>query len=198
MPACNCCGSRNARFGPAKAPDGLPTQQTVCHLCSKHLGSDEKTAKRRERDHYEQYKYDLDEFERVLELKYARQTAQLEQEVRQLREELEARPVRTEYRNLDQEKVWAAEEDRSRAYGARDSAFRHFAELRGLHHDTGRGMCSCRKLVDKCQETKIINECGAFMSWEAWQLKNYREYRDCDLPARHPVLTNPRWVQPAA
>jgi hypothetical protein len=198
MTACNCCGSRNAQFGPAKVPDGLPTEQTVCHLCSKHLGSDEKTVKRREQNHYEQYKYDLDEIERVLELKYARQIAQLEDEARQLREELEARPTQTVYRNLDQETVWEAERERNRAYGARDAAFIHFAELRALHHDTGRGTCSCGKSVDKCKETEIINECGAYMKWEARQVKHYRGYRDCDLPDGHPALTNPRWIQPAA
>jgi hypothetical protein len=198
MAACNCCGSKNAQFGPDRAPDGLPVRQSVCHPCSNHLGYDERTVKRRERDHYEQYRYDLDEFERVLELKYARQIAQLEEEKRQLGEELEARPTQTVYRNLDQEKVWAAEEERSRAYIVRDAAFRHFAELRVLHHDTGRGSCSCRKPVSECKETKILNECGAFMKWEAQEVKNYREYRNYALPAGHPALTNPRWVQPAA
>jgi hypothetical protein len=171
---------------------------TVCGICSKHLGDDRKTVEKRQRDHYEQYKYDLDEKERVLELKYTRQIADLEATIGQLQKELEARPTKIVHKNLDQETVWAAERERHEAFQARDAAFGLLAQLRGLHHDTGRGTCSCRVPVDKCPVTKIIDSSRSYRRWEARQCEEFRTGYRSQLPPEHPFWTNPRWSQPAA
>jgi hypothetical protein len=199
MAACLCCKSSNAQFGPPpKAPDGLPVKVTVCSICSKHLGHDERTAQRREKDHYDQYLYDLDEKERVLELKYEREIAALEARVRQLQDDLETRPTKIVHQNLDQEIVWAADIERQRAFTARDAAFRLLAQLRVLHHDTGRGTCSCRKPVGRCEETKVMDSSTAYRRWEAREGEAHRKGYDTQLPPEHPFRTNPRWSQPAA
>lgn len=198
MPACGCCGSPNAQFGPARVPDGLPAQIPVCWICSKHLGYDEKTVRRREKEHYEQFEYDLDEKERALELKYASQIADLEATIGQLHEDLEARPTRIVHKNLDQETVWAAEKERHEAFQARDAAFKLIAQFRSLHHDTGRGTCSCRVPVGQCQVTKIIDSSRSYRRWEARQCEEFRSGYGSQLPPEHPFRTNPRWSQPAA
>ena len=121
MPACSCCRSPNAHFGRTRAPDGLPVQVRVCAICEKHLGSDPRTAQKRDDDHYEQWRYDMDvalENERIALQKREAEIADLKAQILQLQEELAARPVQVVHKNLDQETVDVALKERERPSSA--------------------------------------------------------------------------------
>ena len=181
-------------------PDGLPTQLRVCAICTKHLGSDPRSAKKRDDDHFEQWQYDMDvalEDERLALHKREAEIADLEATILRLRDELAARPMQVVHRNLDQETVDDAEHEREQAFRARDAAFSLVARFRGLHHDTGRGTCKCGTPVGTCRATKIIDGSPSFRRWEARQCENLRRNNFSELPAEHPACTNPRWVQPS-
>lgn len=50
--ACLCCGIEGLPVPRANVPEDLPVQKPkICLVCSKHLGDDAHTAKRREEDH---------------------------------------------------------------------------------------------------------------------------------------------------
>jgi hypothetical protein len=101
-------------------------------------------------------------------------------------------------RNLDQEAVDDATNERDRSYAARERAYRTLAQLRVVHHDTGRGFCKCRTSLGKCAETEILDGDQSFLRWEARQVQNIRrngEYASI-LPQGHPGRINPRWSPP--
>jgi hypothetical protein len=101
------------------------------------------------------------------------------------------------HQNLDQEMVDAAVSAREQAFRARDAAYSLVAQLRGLHHDTGRGTCRCGTPVTVCKATKIIDGSASFRRWESRQCENLRRGSFSELPAEHPARTNHRWVQPS-
>jgi len=155
---------------------------------------------KREQDHYEQRQYDMDvalDKERILLRKCEAQIADLEAKILQMQEELAARPVQVVHKNLDQDTVDDALKGRGDAFRARDSAYGLVAQFRGLHHDTGRGICSCGTPVNKCTATKILDGSPSFRRWESRQCENLRRSYFSELPAGHPARTNPRWSQPS-
>lgn len=79
-----------------------------------------------------------------------------------------------------------------------DTAWIVVARLRGLHHDTGRGVCSCGKPTRTCPETALTDASTAFRRWESRQQQQLRRGQPCHLPPEHPARTDPHWCQPSA
>jgi hypothetical protein len=166
----------------------------VCGDCELHQGNTGPKMVRRDRDHVLAWKKDqarlLAQLERV--------TQGFERQLEEMRTELTERPTHTVYENLDAETVQTAARERDRALKARDIAFRLVAQFRGLHHDTGRGTCSCRQPVERCEETKIIDSSTSYRRWEARAGDAYRKGHASQLPPEHPYRTDSHWSQPAA
>lgn len=201
MPACDCCRSPNAQFPPVKAPDGLPVAVRVCGICARHQGSHPRDLRRREEEHFQQWQFDLElavEQERRIGQRREKVICDLEDEILRLKDEMAARPVQVVDRNLDQEMVDEALRSRDGAYAARDAAWTVVAQFRGLHHDTGRGVCRCGKSARTCPDTAVIDGSNSFRHWESRQLEQLRRARYSKLPPEHPARTNPRWSQPTA
>jgi hypothetical protein len=196
MPACICCRSANAQFIRPKVPNGLPAQTSICGICSRHLGAGIKAIKKRDQDHYEQWQYDTElllEQDGILLSKREGVIVDLRARISQLQEVLIARPVRVVSENLDQETVNDALQKREEAFRSRDAAYQLMAQLRGLHHDTGRGVCKCRDSIDKCAITKILNSDRSFLRWESREYALMRRGCSSALPSEHPARTSPRW-----
>ena len=195
---CGCCRGKNVYFGPVKAPDGLPSTASLCGICSRHWGDDPARTKRREQDHFEQWQHDMDALEQQHRSELRAQTEQiagLRAEIRTLEQTLDERPVRIVRENLDQETVDQAHEERAKAQFARDRAYRTIAELRGMHHDTGRGTCKCGTHISKCDIIRLIDNDQPFLRWEARQVALLRQNgrASAELPQNHPARINPRW-----
>src|SRR5579875_264194 len=194
---CGCCQSTNVVLVPTRVPGGLPSQPEVCGTCLRHMGSDPRDVRKRESEHFAQWQRDR---ELALERQRAQSVAAIERltdQVRQLEQQLADRPVRIVEQNLDQQAVNEASAERDRAYRSRDAAYALLAELRSLHHDTGSGICSCRRPVRQCPETELIDGSSAYRQWELRQQERLRRGQWSELPAAHPARTNPRWLQPS-
>lgn len=199
---CGCCRSPNAHFARVKAPDGLPARPSLCGICTRHWGDGPAAVKRRDQDHYEQWQHDAELLHEGHRAELARRDesiAELQATVGELRVELDERPVRVVRENLDQETVDQANDERQRAFAARDSAYRLIAQFRAAHHDTGRGTCKCGMSVEKCEVTELINSDRSYLRWEARQLETIRLHGSYSskLPRGHPALINPRWSPPS-
>ena len=126
--------------------------------------------------------------------------SELQVTIEKLEDEIRSTPVRYVDRNLDQETVDDAINERDKSYAACERAYFTLAQLRVVHHDTGRGFCKCRTSLGKCAETEVLDGDKSFLRWEARQVQNIRrngEYRS-RLPQGHPGRINPRWSPPGA
>jgi hypothetical protein len=195
MPFCICCRSSNVHFGPVKVPNGLPARGDICGICVRHQGDGAK-ARQRDKDHREQWEHDLELVqERHSSQLRARsaEIAELRATISELEETLIARPRQVVHENLDQATVDEALRKRDQAFRSRDCAYGLVAELRCLHHDTGRGTCKCGEDVRRCAVTQLLDEDGSFIRWEADQIRRWHQGFDHALPPGHPALINPRW-----
>lgn len=197
MAFCRCCQSTNVELVPTRVPGGLPSQQPVCGTCARHMGSSPRDQQKREADHFERWQRDRDLALEQLRAQCAGEIERLNVEVGQLEKELAERPTRIVEQNLDQQTVDQASIDREKAYRARDGAYILLARLRGLHHDTGRGVCSCQKAVSRCRETELLDSSSGYRRWELAQQERLRRGQWSELPAEHPARTNSRWLQPS-
>jgi hypothetical protein len=207
VPACVCCRSPGAQFGkPPKAPDGLPVAvPPLCGICAKHQGSHPADLERRNKQHLEQWELDFEQQQQMYEDRQAKRDvakdrviSELQATIEKLKHEIHSRPVEYVDRNLDQETVDDAINERNESYAARDRAYRTLAQLRAIHHDTGLGRCKCGTSLGKCAETEALDSDQSFLRWEARQVQNVRrngEYAS-KLPQGHPGRTNPRWSPP--
>ena len=205
--ACVCCRSPGAQFGrPPKAPDGLPVAiPPLCGICVKHQGSHPADLERRNKQHLEQWELDFERQQQLYEDRQAMQGAEkdeviseLQATIEKLKDEIRSKPVQYVDRNLDQETVDDATNERDKSYAARERAYRTLAQLRVVHHDTGRGFCKCGTSLGECAETEVLDGDQSFLRWEARQVQNIRrngEYASI-LPQGHPGRINPRWSPP--
>ena len=206
--ACVCCRSPGAQFGrPPKAPDGLPVAvPPLCGICAKHQGPHlPADLERRNKQHLEQWELDFERQQQIYEDRLAKRDAEkdrviseLQATIEKLKDEIRSTPIRYVDRNLDQQTVDDATNERNKSYAARERTYCTLAQLRVVHHDTGRGLCKCGASLDKCAETEILDGDQSFLRWEARQVQNIRrngEYASI-LPQGHPGRINPRWSPP--
>jgi hypothetical protein len=122
-----------------------------------------------------------------------RKVAGLEETIRQLRSELEERPVQVVFKNLDQEDVDAAHEAARRAYRSRDRAFLDLTRVHMLHFETAAARCRCGKSLEQCEEATIVDTSTALRGWERNHNERRRRGDPHLLPQGHPGVVDARW-----
>lgn len=190
---CRCCGRANALFGPQREFNGLPSASIVCDLCARHLGSHSRKSARRDRDHKAMWAEDLRETVERLEEQGDQVVAELETKVSELETELEERPYRIVYKNLDQEEVVEAHNAAERAYRSRDRAFVALTRVHLLHFETSDGHCRCGRRWDQCEEAAIVDTFRALRHWERHHHERRRQGQRHHLPQGHPGIVDARW-----
>ena len=190
------------------APNGLPVAaHPLCGICTKHQGSHPSDLERRNRQHLEQWQLDFERQQQKYEARQAKRDAdadadavisRLRETIEKLKDEISSKPVQFVERNLDQETVDEALRERDNANAACVRVYKTLAQVRVIHHDTGRGLCKCGKKLTECAETEIVDGNRSFLRWEARQVGHVRRngpYGSA-LPEGHPAIINPRWSSP--
>lgn len=156
------------------------------------MGSAEAMAARRDREHVRLW---IDAAAWMLEEQaenHARDVARLEAVVAARDAELEARPERVVYLNLDQQTVWDAEQERDHAFQSRDTAFKTLTEVRLLHREKLPGRCSCGKPLNGCATYELLDGYQALERWERKQVDRAKRGLNHMLPLGHPELLDRR------
>lgn len=193
MPYCRCCETPDAIYGPARAPDGLPTAAIVCGLCSKHQGSHEFDLKKKDRVHKEMWAESKREALEDLTETYDAKLAAKDAEIERLEHELASRPIQVVTENLDLAVVAEAHGKAQSAYRSRDSAFRQLTRVHMLHHETRAGFCRCGKPIDDCEIAALVEGSRALRTWEWVNAERRRKGQVHSLPRDHPGIVDARW-----
>jgi hypothetical protein len=147
----------------------------------------------RDRQHHEMYAEGARYAIEVSEQAHAAEVERLQQRIRELEEELAARPVRIVTENLDLERVQEAERQRDQAYRSREMAFQALAEVHMLHFSRDSKRCSCGTAYVHCKIAQIVDQHPALMRWERRQAERKRNGLDHLLPPGHPGVLDATW-----
>lgn len=193
MPYCRCCELDDAPFGPQRSFNDLPMAAIVCGICSKHQRSLLVDVQKRERDHREMWieskRYALE----VLADNHADVVASLQATIDGLKEELEARPVRVVFENLDAEEVQAAHAAAQSAYRSRDYAYLQLTKIHMHHFEAQVGQCRCGVPIDECEVGAVVDGFRGLKAWERNQTERRRRDQHHMLPRDHPGIIDARW-----
>ena len=193
MESCLCCCIDAFPIIDVKAPDGLPTNQKICKVCSKHQGMDIRALEKKNREHTTMWHSHLRNKIAKLKVIHEDQIENLKIVIDQKNIELVERPTQILHENLDQDVVDKALSDKRIAWQQRDKAFGMLAQVKAWHRKGSDGKCWCSLFLTKCKTHSLVTVNQDLAKWEKDQYERFDRGDPHFLPANHPALTDNRW-----
>lgn len=181
---CTCCG-RPWRLIDRDAARGFG-HGDVCPACVAHAGNPLQEV----REHRGQWLALLTD----VEGRHGAVVSALTDQVAELRQQLDDRPVREVERVINQDAFTEVTQDMERAFKQRDYAYELFVRLLLVHRlNPERTACICGLTEKQCEAARILEDWRRpIRNWERKQIELFRKDREHRLPANHPAVLDRR------